>query len=49
MTCEEGTRLRSGKIIDLSINSQSPNPQEMTEANIAEIESIGESSVTSHS
>ena len=47
MSSGEGIRLHSGKIIYLSTNSQSPNLQEMTETNIAETESVGESSVTS--
>ena len=36
MSSELGTRLRFGKIIVLSVNSQSSNSQKMTKANIAE-------------
>ena len=47
MSSEEGTRLRSGKIIDLTTSSQSTEPQTMAEANAAETEIVGESSETS--
>ena len=47
MSSEEGTRLRSCKIFDISVNPQSSNPQIMAEVNNAETESVGESNVTS--
>ena len=46
MSSEDGTgRLRSGKIINLTTISQSPDSQTMAEAYTTE--SVGESSVTS--
>ena len=47
MSSEEVTRLRSGKIIELATNSQSPGSPLKTEPNTVDTESVGDSSVSS--